>query len=137
MTIVIPSHVHGAHGGHDPIQPTPVLPNLRDVSKEEREMFIQTLDALLVQHHQSLTSLSIDPSHEPNLSTLASELTSLTLKSAKVSFPLMGGSPHRSKTVLRLKRMRRGWIGWVRDWDRWIGMSNSDDVAQARRRVSE
>ena len=95
MTIHIPSHSHHhphhRYGTHHTIEPKPLLPNLKDVTKQEKEMFIHTLNDLLGEHDERLISLTTDPTHEPTLSSLASELTSITSRAAKISFHLIGG----------------------------------------------
>ena len=84
---------------------SPALPNLKELSKEQKQAFSNHLDGLLEKQHQKLSDLELLHTDDAT-SALAGELTSLVREAALASFPVMGGAPAQSKLVLCLQRTR-------------------------------
>jgi hypothetical protein len=82
------------------------LPNLRDLSPEQQEVFVDHLEKCTIRQEHHLRTLD-DTLSTSSLSSLAIELTTLTHDSASTKLPITGSTPYSSKSVLRLERQRR------------------------------
>jgi exonuclease III len=80
---------------------TPTQPDLRNITKDERVQFGETVDQFLNARSDDLHALA-----QSSLTNFAHTLTAIVHEAATTSLPLMGGKPMQSKSILSLQRQR-------------------------------
>jgi len=97
---------HAVPRSATPLAPVLRLPNLRDLSEQQRDAFSKKIEQQLEQHQRSLSD-AIAHSDSDSLSSAASHLTALVLRCAHATLPLTGSKLFESRCILQLQRQRR------------------------------